>query len=363
MPKGIGEAMTIALSLKVHEGIVLASDSASTVVGQGPGNMPVAIKVYNNANKIFNLLKGAPIGASTWGAGAIGQASIAMLVKDLRRRFSGLDSSRGKKWQINPAKYEMLWVAERVREFIFEEHYKPFFSDWPNKPDMGLFVVGYSANESLAEEYQIDVVSGECAPPKLLRPKDLAGMTWNGQTEAVTRLVAGFSPSLPSILQQNLGIQEDRIPAVMNVLQVALNPNLIQAAMPLQDAIDLASFLTETAISFSRFAPGASVVGGPIEVAAISKHEGFKWVERKHYYNSELNPPLPPGEARIAELSGFTSSPPVSEVPGTGPRPHSASTRTATKGAAKRLPSKKNPINGAVKKGTSKELPGRSGTR
>lgn len=31
-------------------------------------------------------------------------------------------------------------------------------------------------------------------------------------------------------------------------------------------------------------------VGGPIDVAVISKHDGFIWIKRKLYFNSELNP-------------------------------------------------------------------------
>ena len=27
----------------------------------------------------------------------------------------------------------------------------------------------------------------------------------------------------------------------------------------------------------------------PKNIAVITKHEGFKWIERKHYYNQELN--------------------------------------------------------------------------
>ena len=42
-------------------------------------------------------------------------------------------------------------------------------------------------------------------------------------------------------------------------------------------------------INFSRFTPGAATVGGPVEVAVITKHEGFKWVDRKLYYPRELN--------------------------------------------------------------------------
>lgn len=31
-------------------------------------------------------------------------------------------------------------------------------------------------------------------------------------------------------------------------------------------------------------------VGGPIDVAVISKGDGFIWIKRKHYFKSELNP-------------------------------------------------------------------------
>jgi len=48
--------------------------------------------------------------------------------------------------------------------------------------------------------------------------------------------------------------------------------------------------MVETTIKMTRFMPGPATVGGPIEVAGITKHEGFKWVARKHYFNSKLNP-------------------------------------------------------------------------
>ncbi|MEM5650781.1 hypothetical protein AAHB57_28550 [Bacillus cereus] len=33
----------------------------------------------------------------------------------------------------------------------------------------------------------------------------------------------------------------------------------------------------------------AETVGGPIDVAVISKGDGFIWIDRKHYFNSQLN--------------------------------------------------------------------------
>ena len=34
----------------------------------------------------------------------------------------------------------------------------------------------------------------------------------------------------------------------------------------------------------------AETVGGPIDVALISKSDGFVWIKRKHYFRPELNP-------------------------------------------------------------------------
>jgi hypothetical protein len=43
--------------------------------------------------------------------------------------------------------------------------------------------------------------------------------------------------------------------------------------------------------SFKRkVSPEAETVGGPIDVAVISKGDGFVWIKRKHYFKAELNP-------------------------------------------------------------------------
>jgi hypothetical protein len=66
---------------------------------------------------------------------------------------------------------------------------------------------------------------------------------------------------------------------------------VVVPAMPIQDAIDLARFLVETTIGLVKFSVNRpqKTVGGPIEIAAITKHEGFKWIQRKHFYRAELN--------------------------------------------------------------------------
>ncbi len=321
--------MTIAISLKVHEGVVLAADSASTLVARTPTGQAGVINVYNNANKIFNLLKGLPIGAATWGIGAIGESSMGTLMKDLRQRFSGEDVSHPG-WKLDPKRYAIEDVAERLREFVFEEHYVPAFRDWPEKPQLGFYITGYSPGVPLAEEYQIDIVQGECEPPRLIRELPETGVTWSGVTEPVTRLVLGFSERLPEVLVANFGLPADSIQQTVQIMRDQLNQQLVQASMPLKDAIDLAAFLANVAISYSAFAPGAPVIGGPLEIASISKHEGFRWIQRKYFYSEELNPPVTIGMAG----SVFAPAPDVGASPGR-PRPTASSAAKKVRGAKK----------------------------
>ena len=121
-----------------------------------------------------------------------------------------------------------------------------------------------------------------------------ASSAWNGEPEAISRLVLGYSPALPAVLEKQLGVPPTQLPQAMQIISQRLQTQIVSDSMPIQDAIDLAYFLVDVTEKYSRYTPGAATVGGPIEVAAITKHEGFKWVERKYYYNRDLNPEASP---------------------------------------------------------------------
>jgi hypothetical protein len=65
--------MSIIVSVKINDGIVMAADSATTFTW--PDGKPG--QIYEHAIKIVNLIKGAPVGVMTCGSGGIGNASIA----------------------------------------------------------------------------------------------------------------------------------------------------------------------------------------------------------------------------------------------------------------------------------------------
>ncbi|AZO16056.1 hypothetical protein EOA27_00530 [Mesorhizobium sp. M2A.F.Ca.ET.037.01.1.1] len=53
---------------------------------------------------------------------------------------------------------------------------------------------------------------------------------------------------------------------------------------------ELAYSLVELTSRKRRYSTEIETVGGPIDVAILTKNEGFIWVKRKHYFDLELNP-------------------------------------------------------------------------
>lgn len=279
--------MTIAIALRVYDGLVLASDSASTMTVHGADGSDQVVNIYNNANKIFNLHKDLPIGAFTWGLGNMGPASISTLSKDLRRRLMGLDPAH-LDWALDPQSYTIDEVAGRAQEFFEGEHFSKL-SDEAAIGEFGYLVGGYSAKADQPDAVQMNLSrTAGCTLVPVLDQAE-GGATWYGQPEAIARLLLGTSTATEQALIMG-GLQPDQA-AMLNAQvrsQVAIS--LVSSAMPIQDAIELATFLVDLTIKFVRFSPGHATVGGPVEVASITKHEGFRWVARKHFFDTRLNP-------------------------------------------------------------------------
>ncbi len=279
--------MTIALSMKVHDGVVLAADSAATIYQSDASGNQRRVNVYFTAEKICNLFKGLPIGFVSWGLGSIGRISTTTLAKDLQKRFMGLDSKHAD-WTLNVGNYSIEEIAKGCRTFFFDEQYVPAYANADRKPYFGFVVAGYSSGQDLAEAWEVTIDNGECTGPKLDRPKEKTGFSWFGDPEAITRLVLGFGTGLEEALR-DLGVPDNEIIPAVDKIRDRLAVDLLPAPMPIKDVIDLADFLINTTIEYNRFLPGVSTVGGPVEIAAITKHEGFKWIRRKFFYDRRMN--------------------------------------------------------------------------
>jgi len=64
---------------------------------------------------------------------------------------------------------------------------------------------------------------------------------------------------------------------------------LTVATMEKEDLAELAENLIYLTSLKRRITPNLESVGGPIDVAIVSKGDGFIWIKRKHYFDPELN--------------------------------------------------------------------------
>ena len=282
--------MTIALAIKVHDGVVLAADSASTITTAQQNGVVEVSNIYNNANKLFNLHKALPIGALTWGLGNVGPASISTLTKDLRRRFC----DPADPWFIDTKNYQMEKVATDVRDFLSDKHagaYGPLpIAERPSSI-LGFLTAGYSSDVDEPQLFVISLQPDGTMLEEQLMPAGEFGVSWWGQPEAIARILLGISMDTETALT-SLGVPAHEAPVAVEHIKNAVSRPFVSPAMPIQDAIELAEFLVYTTVQFTRFTPGHATVGGPIDIATVTKHEGFKWVTRKHFFEARLNPSL-----------------------------------------------------------------------
>jgi hypothetical protein len=268
--------MTVIVSVKIHDGIVLAADSAVTF----PNG-----QIYHHENKILNLVKGLPIGVMTCGAGSVGSASIVTLLKDLRKRLSGEDEVHPD-WKIDHKDCTIEFISSRIHAF-FEEKIKEVGSQ-----RFLLFrVCGYSVGRPLSEVWQVAFLDDGTSQMSCPQKEEHFGCQWNGEQEALNRLILGVG-TIPEEGLKALGMTADQRDETVVKLVPHIFEAMIMHAAPVQDAIDLARFMVETTIGFTKFSiTRKNSVGGPVEIAAITKHEGFKWVQRKHFFPADLNRP------------------------------------------------------------------------
>lgn len=94
------------------------------------------------------------------------------------------------------------------------------------------------------------------------------------------------------------------------------------ALMPKQEVIELAEALVSITAVERKASSTTATVGGPVDVAMITRSEGFVWVKRKHYFKAEYNPRYiwrNYGEGHHAAQDGDIPPP-----PGSGAKPRRA---------------------------------------
>ncbi len=272
--------MSIVVSVKVGEGLVLAADSVTTVQVLEPKSGTVnVLNTYEYARKVSQV-GGLPIGTLTWGIELIGNRNIESLLSEYDNLQLGprYDKSTGeyKPWKVKE-------IVDEIFRFMRPQYDEAYGSlPEPQKPILGLLVAGYSHGEFFPEEFRFEF-PGHTAAERVRPNKDgrpVYGASWYGQTEAIVRLYKGYDPRLRQVLAEK-GVDKKIIDELPRDL-APLEWKVIFDGMPLQEAIDLAEYLINVVIGSYRFPLGPPTCGGHIDIAVMT-HKGFDWVRRKKW--------------------------------------------------------------------------------
>ena len=274
--------MTVCVAVKVRDCIVFGADSALSMVSTTPGGssqVPIISNIWNHGIKVFNLHKKLPIVAMSAGLAHFGPVSITNLAKDLRQHLTGEGDPK-----LEPTSYTMKEVTEKADDFIFSNY--QLQQPPPANPHTFEFWIGdYGSSAPHGEIWKLTIKNGQKIDPQLVvRQEDDSYVIWGGSSVAINRLILGLDGSAHEMFVK-AGVDASTV----NRIQQTVTTPLVDAAMPVQDAIDLVDFLVDLEKRYSAFRPGADVVGGDTDIATVTKHEGFKWIRRKHYYQAHFN--------------------------------------------------------------------------
>jgi hypothetical protein len=182
----------------------------------------------------------------------------------------------------------------------------------------GVVIAGYGEKEIFPSLFscQISGVTGDCL---VVTKEDRNSVSYDNkaiiipyaQSEMVSSFMEGIDPTFEKTIQKEVSLLFDGIKGIIQdehkgkadelrgALQTALrdfkrkvyvDPIIgIVGSLQKSDLAEMAEALVNLT-SFKRHVSAeAETVGGPTDVAIITKGDGFIWIKRKHYFDPKLN--------------------------------------------------------------------------
>jgi hypothetical protein len=148
----------------------------------------------------------------------------------------------------------------------------------PNADPMILLTAGFDEGDAYGRVFQVSIPN---APAPAEQNVAQFGISLGGQSEFVTRLLTGYDPRAPGLVAQALGLTQQQQDVVDQTLRANLGTPIPYNFLPLQDCVDLAILLIRTTVATQSFTVGIRGVGGSIDVATITRIEGFRPIQTK----------------------------------------------------------------------------------
>jgi hypothetical protein len=258
--------MSLGIAFKGPEGIVLAADSRVTLSTSLPNGLTVPSS-FDNAIKLLGLQGQAHVGMVTYGQGAVG-------LREPRTAHSFLPELEAE--LAGGGRLPVEEFAQRVSDFYLERWNA---ASMPAGADSMFFLVaGFDEGAAYGRVFSFDL-------PNTVTPseevKDDFGLRWGGQTEIVQRMLVGYDAQAIAVATKAIGLDASAAGTLQTALTADLSLRIPYQFLPLQDCVDLAVFLVRATATLQQWTLGLRGVGGPIDVATITRTDGFRAIQAK----------------------------------------------------------------------------------
>ena len=167
----------------------------------------------------------------------------------------------------------LKYEEPRVQK-IFEE--KPsYIQSFAETAPVNTFLRGVSNN--VLDEVSRAVETVRTAPGKALQ--QVTGMRRDKKAALIQETEIASEEAAKDIEEKIALLMMRRFGGILGVVEI----------LPLKELANVASTLVRLSSFEKQLSLEAETVGEPIDVAVISKGDGFIWIKRKHYFQPELN--------------------------------------------------------------------------
>ncbi len=256
--------MTINISIRVPDGVVIAADSLATSLMSVKANVTVPpVKCGACGSDVSGqVVQMPPFGVP---GNSTPLASKLFYVGDFAVTFFGTSSLNGRSifnhvmvFRTTIFRPDMQLgdladgLAAQLSAAVAAD--KNLKKTGPGTTIVGFQVSGYDDADVDVGRTTVVTIAADAKPSRQDQKREY-GITVTGQQTVVGKLFAavGGTPSP--------------------------QPNFTNMTLP--DAIDYARFLVQTTSDYERFAEMVPTVGGPTEIALVTKWIGFRWIDRK----------------------------------------------------------------------------------
>ncbi len=273
--------MTIAAAYLTSEGVVLGTDSTSTVSVRDSMGADAVVQLLEHSQKIFEIASPGMgrIALCTWGHGRVGKFSHRTIGALLAEKIEDAKTS------IEEASHILAGIVQAMLRDMSER----------DRHHLGYYVGGWDPGTHHPRCFKMEFADGKDVAK--LNELQIGEASFSGDFSYFSRVFRGFDPLLPDALYVELkkrclsiaGSSEFEV-AYREAFKTVAG-QLVSAGyqdLPIREAIDYIHASLHVTIKARKFRYGPPPSGGPIEIAFVSTDRRFRWVCHKNHDSAIL---------------------------------------------------------------------------